>query len=161
MEKQRATLDIRSDLEVVLIRDFAAPRELVFEAWSKPEHVRRWFGLPNLELAVCEMDFRVGGLWRWVLRDPKHAMEHAFSGEYRQVLRPERLVYSERYEAIPNSDHEVTLTFTEHNGITTLRDQIVYQSVEHRDGHLASGMEPGMQVTFDRLEDMLATLRAA
>lgn len=156
-ERRRATLDLISDTEILLTREFAAPRALVFDAWSKPEHVKRWFGLPQLTLVVCEMDFRPSGAWRWVLRDP-NGSEHGFSGEYREMVRPERIVFTERYEPIPGSDHEVTVTLSEESGRTTLREHIRYQSREHRDGHLQSGMEPGMQVAFDRLEAVVAEL---
>jgi uncharacterized protein YndB with AHSA1/START domain len=156
--EDRATLTMPSDLEIVITRRFRAPRALVFEAWSKPEHVRRWFGLPQLTLAVCEMDFREGGTWRWVLRDPSAGVDHAFSGEYREIARPERLVYTERYEAIPDSDHVVTITFEERDHETIFTEHVNYRSVEHRDGHLASGMEEGMQQTLARLESLLSTL---
>ena len=148
----RATLTFPSELEVLITRRFRAPRQRVFEAWSKPEHVRRWFGLPHLTLAICEMDFRPGGAWRWVLHDPNERVDHAFSGEYRDIERPERIVYTERYEGLPDSDHVVTLTFTERDGETTLVDHVRYRSVAHRDRHIASGMEAGMQITLSRLE---------
>jgi uncharacterized protein YndB with AHSA1/START domain len=150
-------LVLPSDRELVLTRDFDAPRSLVFEAWSKPEHVRRWYGLRHLTLPVCEMDFREGGQWRFVMRDPKEGVDHGFSGEYREIVRSERIVYTERYERIPGSDHVVTLTLTDRDGKTTLREHILYQAKEHRDGHLISGMEAGMQETFARLDEFLAS----
>jgi uncharacterized protein YndB with AHSA1/START domain len=153
-----AKLTLPSDRELVLTRDFNAPRALVFEAWSKPEHVKRWYGLRHLTLPVCEMDFRPGGAWRFVLHDPKEGVDHAFSGEYREITRPERIVFTERYEALPGSDHVVTLTLSERDGRTTLTEHILYQSKEHRDGHVMSGMERGMQETFDRLDELLASL---
>jgi uncharacterized protein YndB with AHSA1/START domain len=151
-----AALTLPSDRELILTRDFEAPRELVFEAWSKPEHVRRWYGLRHLTLPVCEMDFREGGSWRFVLRDLQGGIDHPLSGEYRVIVRPERIVFTERYEAIPGSDHVVTLIFADRDGRTTLRMHILYQSKEHREGHLMSGMEAGMQETFSRLDEFLA-----
>ncbi|HZH04398.1 MAG TPA: SRPBCC family protein [Myxococcaceae bacterium] len=160
--KNAAKLSMPSDRELVITRDFNAPRDLVFEAWSKPEHIRRWFVRPpDATLPVCEMDFRPGGTWRWVARYPQAGGDHAFSGEYREVVRPERLVFTERYEPIPDSDHLVTITFTEKGGKTALQEHILYKSAEHRDGHLRSGMEAGMQEALNRLEDVAASLRKA
>lgn len=153
-----ARLTMPSDREIVITRDFAAPRALVFEAWSTPEHVRRWYGLRRLTLPVCEMDFRPRGAWRFVLRDTLAGVDHAFSGEYREILPPERIVYTERYEAIPGSEHVVTILFAERDGRTTLTEHVLYASPEHRDGHLQSGMEAGMQETFDRLDEALASM---
>jgi uncharacterized protein YndB with AHSA1/START domain len=155
-----AKLSLPSDTEIIITRDFNAPRALVFEAMSKPEHVKRWYGLRYMPMPVCEIDLRVGGTWRFVLRDPESGIDHAFSGEYREIAPPDRIVFTERYEAIPGSDHVVTSTLTERDGKTTLTAHILYASKEHRDGHLASGMEHGMQETYDRLDELLATLIA-
>jgi uncharacterized protein YndB with AHSA1/START domain len=154
---RQTALVLPSDRELVLIRDFDAPRTLVFEAWSKPEHLRRWYGLRHLTLLVCEMDFRQGGQWRFVIRDAKEGVDHGFSGEYLEIIPSEQIVYTERYERIPGSDHVVTLTFADRESKTTLREHILYQAKEHRDGHLMSGMEAGMRETFARLDEFLAS----
>jgi uncharacterized protein YndB with AHSA1/START domain len=156
--KRRATVTLLSDTEVLIRREFQAPRPLLFEALTRPEHVTRWYGLPHLELPVCEIDFRVGGRWRYVLRDPRDGAEHAFSGEYLEIVRPEKIVSTERYEAIPGSDYVATVTLVEDGATTTLTSHLKYQNVHHRDGHLQSGMEGGMQITYDRLDDLLAEL---
>jgi uncharacterized protein YndB with AHSA1/START domain len=122
----------------VITREFNVPRALVFETMSKPEHAKRWWGTRNTEMPVCEIDFRVGGTWRYVLRDRETGHEDAFSGEYREIVAPEKVVFTERYEPIPGSDHVVTGTLTDHGGTTTLRVHIQYTSVERRDGHLRS-----------------------
>ena len=153
-----ATLTMPSDNELVITRDFNAPRALLFDALTRPEHVKRWYGLRSLTLRVCEIDFRVGGAWRYVLHDPEHDAEHAFSGEYREIVRPEKIVSTERYEAIPDSDYVVTTTLDERDGKTTLTSHLVYQKKEHRDGHIMSGMEHGMNETYDRLDELLAQL---
>lgn len=154
------TLTLPSEREIVVTRVFNAPRRLVFEAWTKPEHVKRWFSAyGNMEMPVCEIDLRVGGHWRYVLRDPGNGNEYGFSGEYREIVPPERLVATERYEPVPGSDHLNTLTLTEQDGKTTLHVRILYESVEHRDGHLQSGMETGMRVTLDRLEELLQSMK--
>lgn len=152
------TLTMPSDTEIVITRSFNAPRKLVFEAWTKPEHVRRWYGLSFLAMTVCEIDLRVGGKWRYVLRSPDGS-EHGFSGEYQAITPPKRLVYSEGYEGLPpGHDYLVTTTFDEQDGKTTLTSRMLYKSKEDRDGHVASGMEPGMRETLDRLEHLLSTL---
>ena len=156
--KPRATLTMPSDTELVITREFNAPRALLFEALSKPDHVKRWYGLRQLSMTVCEMDFRPGGRWRYVLHDPAHGMDHAFSGEYQEIEAPSRIVSTERYEAIPNSDYLATVTLAEANGRTTLTSHLVYQSKAHRDGHVMSGMEAGMQETYQRLDELLAAL---
>jgi uncharacterized protein YndB with AHSA1/START domain len=158
--KPRATLTMPSDTELVITREFNAPRALLFEALSKPEHVKRWYGVRQLTMPICEMDFRPGGKWRYVLHDPAHSMDHAFSGEYREIDAPFRIVSTERYEAIPNSDYLATVTLEEADGRTTLTSHLAYQSKAHRDGHVMSGMEAGMQETYERLDELLAGLRA-
>lgn len=147
-----ATLTLPSDREIVITRAFAAPRRLVFEACTKPEHVRRWYGLRSLTMTVCEIDPRPGGAWRYVLQ-AQDGSEYAFSGVYREITPHERLVYTEGYEAMPGADYLVTTTFDEQDGKTTLTSHLLYKSKEHRDGHIASGMEPGMRETLDRLAD--------
>ncbi|MBD2165242.1 SRPBCC domain-containing protein [Calothrix membranacea FACHB-236] len=148
-----------SDTEILITRIFNAPRRLVFEAWTQPEHVKRWFGgCSSMTMTVCEIDLRVGGAWRYVLHDPKNSMEHAFSGEYREIVPPERLVTSEIYEPVPNSDHLNTLILNEVDGKTTLHIHIQHQSREQRDGHLQSGMEEGLNETLNRLEALLQSI---
>ncbi|MBD2199963.1 MULTISPECIES: SRPBCC family protein [Calothrix] len=148
-----------SDTEILITRIFNAPRRLVFEAWTQPEHVKRWFGgCSSMTMTVCEIDLRVGGAWRYVLQDSKNSTEHAFSGEYREIVPPERLVTTEIYEPVPNSDHVNILTLTELEGKTTLHIYIQHQSTEQRDGHLQSGMEEGLSETLNRLEELLKSI---
>lgn len=159
--KGAATVELTSDTEVVITRELKAPRRLVFEAMTKPEHVKRWYGLRVLTLVVCEIDLRPGGRWRYVLRDPE-GNEFGFTGVYREITPPDRLVYTENYEAMmPGHELVVTTTFTEHDGRTTLQSRIKYLSKADRDGHIESGMEAGMQETFDRLAELLVTLARA
>jgi uncharacterized protein YndB with AHSA1/START domain len=147
-----------SDTEIVITRDFNAPAALVWEAWTRPEHVRRWYGLRGSNLSVCEIDLRVGGSWRYVIREGD--AEYPFSGEYLELDAPRRLVSTERFELIPNSDYVATVTLDERDGRTTMRNHLKYQSREHRDGHLSSGMEGGMRQTFQRLDAVLDDLQS-
>jgi uncharacterized protein YndB with AHSA1/START domain len=144
---------------MVLTRVFDAPRRLVFLAYSKPEHITRWWGLRGQTMSVCEMDFRPGGAWRFVLRAPD-GQEHPFKGVYREIVPPERLVYTFVYDVPGIRDHEAveTLTFEERDGRTTLTNTVVHKTVEARDGHLRAGMEAGASETFDRLAEVLKAM---
>jgi uncharacterized protein YndB with AHSA1/START domain len=144
---------------MVLTRVFDAPRRLVFEAYSKPEHVSRWWGPRNQTVIVCEMDFRPGGAWRFVLRGPD-GQEHPFKGVYREIAPPERLVFTFIYDVPGIRDHEAleTLVFEEHDGKTTLTSTIVHKTVEARDGHLHAGMEAGASETLDRLAELVQAM---
>lgn len=151
-------LEIRSDREAIITRTFAGPRRLVFDAMTKPEHTKRWYGMKILTLSVCEIDLRVGGTWRYVLRAPDGS-EHGFTGVYRVIAPPERIVRTENYEALgPGHEIVVTMTYDEHDEQTTLTIALVYPSQTDRDAHVQSGMEAGMRESFDRLAELLPTL---
>jgi uncharacterized protein YndB with AHSA1/START domain len=151
------TLRLKSDLEIELTRVFDAPRRLVFEAISKPEHVRRWWGLRKFTMTSCEMDFRPGGKWRFVLRE-ESGDEYAFRGEYREIVPPERVVQTFEFEGFPGAVSVETLTLVEQGGKTTLTATSRFDSVEARDGMIESGMEAGAAETYDRLEEHLSTM---
>jgi len=151
------TLTTPSDRETVITRIFDAPRELVFEAMTRPEHVKRWWGIRSTTLVVCDIDLRPGGRWRYVLRD-ESGQEFGFSGEYREIDPPARIVSTEEFEPMPGTEYVVTMTLEEVDGKTKMTSHLLYQSAQHRDGHLASGMESGMRETFDRLAELLEEL---
>jgi uncharacterized protein YndB with AHSA1/START domain len=150
------TLTLKSDLEIELTRVFDAPRRLVFEAHSKPEHVRRWWGRKDSTLTVCDMDFRPGGRWRYVMRKP-NGNEYAFRGEYLEIEPPERLVQTFEFEGAPGIGRD-TLIFTERDGKTTLTATSTFDSREARDAVIDSGMEVGAAELYDRLEQHLRTM---
>ncbi|HEY2156631.1 MAG TPA: SRPBCC domain-containing protein [Isosphaeraceae bacterium] len=153
------TVSLPSDREFRLTRTFDAPRALVWEAVTKPEHVARWWGPRNSTAALCEMDFRPGGAWRIVLRTPD-GRESPFKGVYREIVAPERVVQTFIYdvEFIRDFESVETMTLTEHGGKTTIATTSLHPSQESRDGHLNSGMEGGAGQTFDRLAELLATM---
>ena len=153
----RMTLRVISELEVELTREFDAPRRLVFEALSRPEHLRRWWGPRGTAMVGCEIDFRPGGRYRFVLRRDK-GPEYAFRGEYREIVPPEKVVQTFEFEGMPGSVSVETLTLTERDGRTTLRTTSRMDSVEARDAMLRSGMEAGAAETYDRLEELLILL---
>ena len=145
-----------SDKEIVMTREFDAPRELVFEAHSSCEHVSQWWGPRKYETVKCEFDFRPGGKWRIVHRDPE-GQEYAFRGEYREIVRPERVVWTFEYEGMPGAMVE-TFTLEERDGKTVLKSMSVFDTVEQRDGMLQSGMEGGAAESMDRLDEYLVVL---
>lgn len=155
-----ATITLPSDTEYLITRVFDAPADLVFEAYTTPDLVKRWWGFETSEWLVCEIDLRVGGRWRYVTREstPEGEMEVGFHGEYREIQRPHRLVATEAYEGIPDPDDNAALnilTLDEADGVTTMQILVQHSSKEARDAVIATGMESGMQVSFDRLEDLV------
>jgi uncharacterized protein YndB with AHSA1/START domain len=150
-----ATVTLPSDLEIVITRQFDAPAALVFKATTTPELVKRWWGFDTAEWLVCDIDLRVGGAWRYLIHD--RGMEVGFHGEYREIDAPHRLVSTEVYEGFPDGVAVNTVTFEEHDGVTTMTTVVLHSVKEHRDAHIESGMEGGMQVSMDRLEDLVAS----
>jgi uncharacterized protein YndB with AHSA1/START domain len=152
-------LTLPSDREIVLTRVVAAPRRLVFEAWTRPEHVRRWYGCSIMRLTACEIDLRVGDAYRYVMRAPD-GVDHTMTGVYREIAAPKRLVYTEQYvtDGFTSNEALVTVLFAEHAGLTTLTSTVLHRSKEDRDGHLGSGMERGAADVYDRLEAHLRTM---
>jgi len=148
-----------SEQEIVITRLFDAPRKLVFEAMTKPEHVRRWWG--NLDdrysVTVCEIDLRVGGAWRFVGKGPEGQFP-AFHGVYREIHAPGRLVYTEIFEPFPDVESVVTQVLTREGRKTRLTVTSSYPSLEVRDMVLETGMEKGAAVSYDRLDDVAQEL---
>ncbi len=154
--KPVVSLTMPSDRELVITAELDAPRHLVFETSTKPEHVKRWWGPRRTTMTSCEIDLRPGGRWRYVLRDNETGREDGWSGVYREIAAPERVVYTEGWEGLPGHEYLVTATFTEKDGKTTVTSHLQYNSVEDREGHVNSGMEPGMRETYDRFGEYLA-----
>jgi uncharacterized protein YndB with AHSA1/START domain len=151
------SMTVPSDREILITRELAAPRRLVFEAWTRPEHVARWWGPRGYTLEVCEIDLRPGGAWRFVQRAPDGS-EYGFRGEYREIVPPERLAYTFEFDGMPGHVSLETITLEERDGRTMVTNRVLFDSVEDRDGMLASGMEQGMRETLDRLAELLATM---
>ncbi|MGH2736679.1 MAG: SRPBCC family protein [Actinomycetota bacterium] len=153
------TVTTPSDREIVMTREFDAPRDLVFEAHTSCEHMSRWWGPRNYEVTGCEIDFREGGKWRIVHRGPD-GEEYAFRGEYREIVRPERIVWTFEFEGFPGNVSVETLSLEEHDGKTTFKATSVYDTVEQRDVMLESGMADGAAETMERLDEYLEDLKA-
>lgn len=149
-----ATVTLPSDTEILITRAFEAPRALVWDALTTPRHLLRWWGPDWCPLVACEIDFRVGGAWRYVSRTAD-GDELGWHGVYRDIVPGERIVSTEVFEGFPDAESVNTMTLTEAGGVTTLQTLVRHASKEFRDGHVQSGMEGGMQITFDRLDDLL------
>jgi uncharacterized protein YndB with AHSA1/START domain len=155
-----AKVSLPTDDQILITREFNAPRHLVWKAWTTPELVKRWWHANRGEVTVAEIDLRVGGTWRYVSLTPD-GVEVAFHGEYLEIVPDERLVSTEVYEGYPDAQAIDTLTLTEANGRTTLTVLVQHSSKEHRDAHIESGMEPGMQDALDLLEQVAVSLVSA
>ena len=146
-----------SDREIGMTRVFDAPRELVYQAYTDPNHVPHWWGPRRMTTTVDTMDVRPGGAWRFVHHDPE-GNEYGFRGEFREVVPPERLVYTFEFEGMPGHILVETVTFEEQDGKTTVTSTALFDSVEDRDGMLESGMESGAIESWDRLQELLDRL---
>ena len=148
-----------SDREIVVTRDFDAPRRLVFDAFTKPELVRRWLlGPPGWIMPVCEIDLRVGGAYRYVWHSEKDGSHMAMGGVFHEVIPFERLVATEKFDdAWYPGEALNTTVFVETHGITRTTITVLYESLEARDTARRSGMEYGMATGYDRLEKLLPT----
>jgi uncharacterized protein YndB with AHSA1/START domain len=152
------TVTTPSEREIVMTRVFDAPRDLVFEAHTSCEHMSHWWGPRKYEMVSCEIDFRPGGAWRIVHRGPEGEIP-GFRGEFREIQRSERIVWTFEWEGMPGHVSVDTVTFEEIDGKTILRATSVFDTVEDRDGMLQSGMEEGAAETWDRLDEYLEDLK--
>jgi uncharacterized protein YndB with AHSA1/START domain len=152
------TFTQKSDRELEVTRWFDAPRELVWEAMTRPEHVRNWWGPRGTSLTVCEIDLRVGGAWRFALASPEG--EVAFFGKYLEIDAPARVVNTEHFDVPGLREHPamVTMTLTERDGRTFYQVNEIFEAAEHLQGAVQTGMEGGWRETLDRLDDLVKTL---
>jgi uncharacterized protein YndB with AHSA1/START domain len=159
----RTSLERTSDREIVIARTFDGPARIVFDAWTRPELVSRWWapGSLGVSMVSCDADVRVGGEYRYVLK-PDQGDEFAFSGRYTEIAPPSRLAYTAFFEPQgrgPMGDPAiVTVTFDERDGRTHVVSRELYPSKEVLDGALATGMERGLRVTMDQLDELVASL---
>jgi uncharacterized protein YndB with AHSA1/START domain len=159
-----ATVTLPTDEQILITREFDAPKELVFKAFTTPELVRRWWHANRGEMTVAEIDLRPGGKWRYAMV-AGGGLEVGFHGEYREVVPNERIVSTEVYEGVPQPEEGPeqgtvnTATFSEADGRTTLTILVEAPSKEVRDAIIASGMEDGMQDALDLLEQAAISLR--
>jgi uncharacterized protein YndB with AHSA1/START domain len=156
-----AVVTLPTDTQILITRDFDAPKHLVYKAFTTPELIKRWWSGERGEVTSVELDLRVGGRWRYVMV-ANGGFEVAFHGEYREIVPDERLVSTELFEGVPDATEDDatlnTTTFAEVDGRTTLATLVECRSQEIRDMIVGSGMEGGMQEAMDRLEQVAISL---
>jgi uncharacterized protein YndB with AHSA1/START domain len=155
-----AKLTLPSETQILITREFAAPKHLVYRAVTEPELVKRWWNAKRGEVTICEIDLRVGGKWRYVMETPD-GFEVGFHGEYKEIVPNERVVTTEAYEGAPGPDDNAptnTMTLVENSGVTTLSVLVDCPSVEVRNAIVESGMEEGLQDAYDLLEEVAVSL---
>jgi uncharacterized protein YndB with AHSA1/START domain len=152
-----AKVTLPTDEQILITRRFAAPRHLVYRAWTTPELVKQWWSGGHGTVAVAEIDLRVGGRWRYVIA-ADGGVEVAFHGEYREIVPNERIVSTEVYEGAPDAEAVNTLTLTERDGRTTMTVLIQHRSQANRDAVLQAGMESGLNAALDQLEQVVRSL---
>jgi uncharacterized protein YndB with AHSA1/START domain len=152
-----AKVTLPADDQILITREFDAPRHLVFRAWTEPDLIRRWWHANRGEIKSVDVDLRVGGGWRYVM--VAHGdFEVAFHGEYLEIVPDERLVSTEVFEATPDAQAVDTVDFTEVDGRTLVTNLVQLQKKEHRDAYIESGMEDGLQDALDLLEQVAISL---
>ncbi len=154
----RARVTLPTDEQILITREFDAPKHLVFRAYTTPDLVKRWWHANRGEVTSVEIDLRVGGHWRYVMTACS-GPEVGFHGEYREIVPDELIVSTEIYEGAPEAAAVSTVTFTENAGRTTLTILVQHSCREHRDGHINSGMENGLQDAMQLLEQLVDSLR--
>jgi uncharacterized protein YndB with AHSA1/START domain len=167
-EHLAAQVTLPSDTEVRVTRRFHAPRTLVWQAHTVPGLMQRWLGYPGWSMPVCEMDVRPGGKYRWRWRSDENGQEFGFFGTFDEVSEPARLSYDQCYDpgdfALPDgamptdNPTRIRSTYTEENGVTTLVTVMDFGSKEARDAAVSTGMTDGMEVSYQRLDGLIATL---
>jgi uncharacterized protein YndB with AHSA1/START domain len=153
-----AKVSLPTDEQILITREFDAPKDLVYKAFTTPELVKRWWSANRGEVTVAEIDLQVGGKWRYVMV-ADGGFEVAFHGEYHEIVPSERIVSTEVFEGMPDAEAVNTLTLTEEDGRTLLTILVQHASKEHRDAHIESGMEAGLQDALDLLEQVAVSLR--
>jgi uncharacterized protein YndB with AHSA1/START domain len=156
-DRGSAVVTLPTDTQILITRQFDAPRHLVYKAWTTPEFITRWWSGDRGDVTLAEVDLRVGGSWRYVMV-ANGGFEVAFHGEYREIVTDERIVATEVFEGMPDAGALTTNTFTEKDGRTTLTMLVEHATKADRDVHINSGMESGMQEAMDQLEHVAASL---
>jgi uncharacterized protein YndB with AHSA1/START domain len=154
----KAVVEFPGDTQILITRDFDAPGHLVYQAWTTPELIKRWWSGDRGEVTIAEVDLRAGGTWRYVLTAPGGS-EVVFHGKYREITPDERIILTEMYKGKPEAGAVNTVMFDEKDGHTTLTLLVQHVNLEYRDAHVKSGMETSMQAAMDQLEEVVASLR--
>jgi uncharacterized protein YndB with AHSA1/START domain len=152
-----AVVTLPTDTQILITREFDAPRHLVYRAFTTPELIKRWWGGERGEVTSAEVELRPGGTWRYVMI-ANGGFEVAFHGEYREIVPDEQIVTTDVFEGMPDAAAVTTTTFAEKDGRTTLSILVEHSSQQNRDAHINSGMEGGMQESMNKLEQVARSL---
>ena len=152
-----AVVTLPKDTQILITREFDAPKHLVYKAWTTPELIKRWWSGDRGEVTSIEIDLRVGGTWRYVMV-ANEGFEVALHGEFRELVPDERIVSTEFFEGMPGAEVLDTLTLTEVDGCTTMEILVQHNTKEDRDAYLNSGMESGLQEALDLMEQVAVSL---
>jgi uncharacterized protein YndB with AHSA1/START domain len=155
---RKAVVTLPSDTQILITREFDAPKDLVYRAYTTPELIKRWWSGDRGEVTSADVDLRAGGSWRYVMT-ANGGFEVSFHGTFLEIVPNERIVCTEVYEDMPDAEAVDTATFTEAGGRTTLSILVQHQNKTNRDFHINSGMEGGMNEAFDHLEHVAQSLR--
>ena len=155
---RKAVVTLPTDTQILITREFDAPKDLVYKAYTTPELIKRWWSGDRGAVTIADVDLRVGGSWRYVMT-ANGGLEVGFHGSFREIVPNERIVSTDVFEGMPDGEAVETATFTETDGRTTLTILVQHQNQQHRDAHINSGMEGGMNEAFDRLEQVAQSLR--
>jgi uncharacterized protein YndB with AHSA1/START domain len=155
---RKAVVTLPTDTEILITREFEAPRHLIYKAWTTPELIKRWWSGDRGEMTIAEVDLRVGGRWRFVMT-AHGEFEVAFHGEYKEIVPNERIVNTEIFEAMPEGEAINTVTFSDAGGRTVLNLLMQLGSRAERDAVISSGMEGGVQEQMVHLEEVALSLR--
>jgi len=154
---RRANVTLPADNQILITREFDAPKHLIYKAWTTPELVAQWWSGERGKVTSIEIDLRVGGRWRYVMV-ANEGSEVAFHGEYREIVPNERIISTEIYEGMPDATAVDTMTLTDLAGLTLLSLLVEHDTKEHRDAHIESGMEGGLQEAMDKLERLVRSM---
>jgi uncharacterized protein YndB with AHSA1/START domain len=158
--RNRSPAEPDADREFVIERSYDAPARLLFEAWSKPEHLMKWFGPVGWPLTLCEVDFRVGGKWRFAMTGSSGKQNMPFGGTYLEIVPNKKIVFDNTFEAPGAETMIMTVTFEEKGGRTKLTHHTLFGSVAMKQHHLGAGFEQGTNSGLDQLADVLAAMQA-
>jgi len=153
--------EAEADRELIITRSFDAPARLLFAAWSKPEHLKKWFGPVGYPVTMCEMDFRVGGQWRAAMTGPSGTQQTPFGGEYLEIVPNRKIVFTNGFELAGAEKMIMTVTFDEKDGTTLLTIRTLFASIAQKATHVGAGMAEGIASGLDQLTDVVAALKAA
>ena len=149
-----------ADRELTITRSFDAPARLLFLAWSRPEHLKKWFGPVGYPVTMCEMDFRKGGQWRAAMTGPSGQQQTPFGGEYLEIVPDRKIVFTNGFE-LPGAEKMImTVTFDEKDGRTLLTIHTLFASIAQKATHVGAGMAEGIASGLDQLTDLVAVLTA-